>query len=77
MTPIALTADPFKDAANGDYRLNNVAGGGAVLKDQAFTGLFLPDLLKTNFAQDIGAATKRVAAAGGGAVVYLPRIIGA
>jgi len=77
MTPIALTADPFKDAANGDYRLNNVAGGGAVLKDQAFTGLFLPDLLKTNFAQDIGAATEPVASGGGGTVFFLPpRLIG-
>lgn len=72
MTPIALTADPFKDAANGDYRLNNVAGGGAVLKDQAFTGLFLPDLMRANFAQDVGAATKPVAS-----IVHLPRTVGA
>ena len=26
--PIVLTANPFVDAANGDYNLNNVAGGG-------------------------------------------------
>lgn len=30
--PISLTADPFIDAANGDFRLNDTAGGGAVLK---------------------------------------------
>ena len=73
---IALTADPFEDRSNGDYRLNATAGGGAALKDQGFTG-FLPDVYKTNYLYDLGAATKRVAAAGGGAVVYLPRIIGA
>ena len=28
----ALTADPFTDAAGGDFSLNNVAGGGAVLR---------------------------------------------
>ncbi len=30
--PIALTADPFTDAANGDFSLNSDAGGGAVLR---------------------------------------------
>lgn len=30
--PISLTADPFIDGANGDFRLNDTAGGGAVLK---------------------------------------------
>lgn len=29
---LTLTADPFVDGANGDFRLNNVAGGGAVLR---------------------------------------------
>jgi len=29
---IALTADPFEDIANLDYRINNVAGGGAILR---------------------------------------------
>lgn len=31
---IALTADPFTDADNDDFTLNNVAGGGAVLREE-------------------------------------------
>jgi len=34
---ITLTADPFVDAGNGDFNLNNVAGGGAVLRAAQFT----------------------------------------
>jgi hypothetical protein len=34
--PITLSADPFIDAANGDFRLNNTPGGGAVLKAKGF-----------------------------------------
>lgn len=30
--PITLTADPFTNAASGDFSLNDTAGGGAVLK---------------------------------------------
>ena len=30
--PIVLTADPFIDVANGDFRLNNVAGGGLLCR---------------------------------------------
>lgn len=29
---ITLTADPFVDAAGGDFNINNVAGGGADLR---------------------------------------------
>jgi hypothetical protein len=32
---ITLTADPFTDAANDDYSLNNTAGGGALVRDGA------------------------------------------
>ncbi|MCP3882358.1 MAG: DUF5123 domain-containing protein [Sulfitobacter sp.] len=32
---VALTADPFTDAANDDFTLNNVAGGGALLRHTA------------------------------------------
>lgn len=32
---ITLTADPFVDADNGDFRLNNAAGGGALLRGAA------------------------------------------
>ena len=33
---ITLTADPFVDAANGDFTLNNVSGGGALLRAAGF-----------------------------------------
>jgi hypothetical protein len=34
---ITLTANPFVDAANGDFNLNNAAGGGAVLRSTKYT----------------------------------------
>lgn len=34
--PITLTADPFTNAAGGDFSLNNVAGGGALLRAAGF-----------------------------------------
>lgn len=33
---VELTADPFVDAANGDFRLNNNAGGGALCRSAGF-----------------------------------------
>jgi len=33
---ITLTADPFVDAASGDFRLNNTIGGGAILRDTKY-----------------------------------------
>jgi len=34
---ITLTADPFVDAANGDFNLNNNLGGGSVLRSTKYT----------------------------------------
>lgn len=34
---VELTADPFIDAANGDFNLNATAGGGAVLRSTKYT----------------------------------------
>ena len=34
---IALSADPFVDAANDDFNINNAAGGGAVLRSTKYT----------------------------------------
>jgi hypothetical protein len=34
---ITLTADPFVDAANNDFNINNAAGGGAVLRSTSYT----------------------------------------
>ena len=33
---VDLTADPFVDAANGDFNINNDAGGGKLLRDATF-----------------------------------------
>ena len=52
INPIILTADPFIDAANDDFRLNNTAGGGALLRGMGFSdiGAALP----THSLLDIG-----------------------
>jgi len=34
--PIVLTANPFIDPSNGDFRLNDVEGGGKLLKENAY-----------------------------------------
>jgi hypothetical protein len=34
---ITLTADPFVDSANGDFNINNTAGGGAALRAATLT----------------------------------------
>lgn len=34
---ISLSADPFVDAANGDFNLNDTAGGGALLRSSTLT----------------------------------------
>lgn len=51
---VTLTADPFVDADNGDFRLNLAAGGGALLRGVGFPGAF-PGGLTTGYL-DIGAA---------------------
>jgi len=50
---ITLTADPFTNAAAGDFSLNNVAGGGALLRGLGFPGVF-PGGLTTGYL-DVGA----------------------
>lgn len=50
---IDLTADPFVDAANGDFRLNGTAGGGAACRSAAHPTTF-PGLSFTN-KRDVGA----------------------
>lgn len=41
---IDLTADPFTDAANDDYSLNDTAGGGAALKGTGYPGFHPQDI---------------------------------
>lgn len=51
---ISLTADPFVDALNGNFAINNSLGGGGLLRATAFPNLYLGDL--TPQYRDIGAA---------------------
>ncbi len=51
---ITLTADPFANAAGGDFSLNQVAGGGAACRAAGFPST-LPGL-STNSRLDIGAS---------------------
>jgi hypothetical protein len=61
---VTLTADPFTDAANDDFTLNDDAGGGAACKAAGYpTGL--PGLTGTS-APDIGAYQGDASAGGGG-----------
>jgi hypothetical protein len=51
---LTLTADPFVDAANGNFALNNTAGGGAACRAAGYPAVF-PAGLTSNYA-DVGAA---------------------
>jgi hypothetical protein len=51
---VTLTADPFTNAAGGDFSLNNTAGGGASCRAAAIPGAF-PGLSGTVGKLDIGA----------------------
>lgn len=51
---VTLSANPFTNAAGGDFSLNNTAGGGAACRAAGFPGLF-PGGLTTGYL-DIGAA---------------------
>lgn len=57
---ITLSGDPFVDSANGDFRLNNTAGAGALLRGLS-TGI--PGQVAT---RDIGAVQHSDPTAGGG-----------
>lgn len=54
---VTLTADPFVNAAGGNYALNTAAGGGALCRGAAWPGRF-PGGLSTSYA-DIGAVAAR------------------
>jgi hypothetical protein len=57
---ITLTADPFTNAAAGDFSLNTTAGGGAALRELAFPAAIG---LTSNFAS-VGAAEPQATAGG-------------
>lgn len=62
----SLTADPFTNAASGDFKPNSTAGGGVLLKSNAFPGTFPGGTSIGSF--DIGAV--QTGSSGGGQRVY-------
>ncbi len=61
---IVLTADPFNGAAGGDFTLNNVAGGGALVRGAKWPS----DLDLDGTDEDFASGGALQLAAGGGAV---------
>jgi hypothetical protein len=59
--PINLTGDPFVDSAGNDYRINDIAGAGAELRQIQLSGL-----AGVNGVFDVGAIDAVVIPAGGG-----------
>ena len=66
---ITLTADPFVDSTNNDYRLNNVAGGGALLRNAMYT---IPGQL---LGDDTGPVPGVYGGGGGGAYSPIDNIL--
>ena len=62
--PINLTGDPFVDSAGNDYRLNDIAGAGAELRQIQLSGL-----AGVNSVFDVGAIDAVVTAGGGNVIV--------
>jgi hypothetical protein len=62
---VDLTADPFTNAAGGDFSLNNTAGGGALLRATGYPGVF-PGGTTTGYL-DIGAAQHQLGSGSGAA----------
>lgn len=64
---ITLSADPFVNAAGGDYSLNNTAGGGALLRDAGSTGYAYGN---TTNSKAVGAVQPASTSSGGGETAY-------
>jgi len=66
---VALTANPFTNAAGGDFSLNNTAGGGAACRAAGFPGVF-PNGTTTSYL-DIGAVQHQDSGGSGGMGVLI------
>jgi hypothetical protein len=66
---VALTADPFTNAAGGDFSLNSAAGGGAACRGAGFPGAF-PAGTTTGYL-DVGAVEHQDAGGGGTTTVVV------
>lgn len=62
---ITCTADPFTNAASGDFSLNTTAGGGAALRGISVS---FPSIISTTSYNDVGAAQHQDTGGGGGGV---------
>lgn len=72
---ITLTADPFTNAAAGDFSLNNVSGGGALLRQLGWPSrIGALGAATTASYSDVGAADHQESA-GGAANPLAPRIV--
>lgn len=67
---VTLSADPYTDAAGGDFSLNNTAGGGAACRAAGFPGVF-PGGTTTGY-RDIGAIQHQDAGGSSGARLVGP-----
>lgn len=65
ISSISLTGDPWTDAANGDFTLNNTAGAGAACRTVGFPTDIDHDGSTDNYA-DIGALQHQDSGGGGG-----------
>lgn len=71
LNAVTLTANPFTNAASGDFSLNNTAGGGSALRAAGIPSAF-PTIGTTGYI-DIGAAQGQ---AGGGGGISRARLQG-
>jgi hypothetical protein len=66
---ITLTADPFVNAAGGNFALNSTSGGGLALKAAGIPGVFSNGT--TTSSMNIGAVENSGVASGGGSFVFI------
>ncbi len=71
---IALSGDPFTNAASGDFSLNSTAGAGAACRAAGYPGVF-PGATTTGYV-DLGAAQHQDSGGGGLAFPVSGRVIG-
>lgn len=64
---ITLTGDPFTDAANDDFTLNNTSGAGAACRATGFTGTAAVGTITSVGYQDVGVFQHQDSGGGGSA----------
>jgi hypothetical protein len=69
---ITLSADPFNNAASGDFTLNTTSGGGVLLRELGFPGV---SAIGTGYA-DVGPLQHEDTGGGGSGILYVPNMEG-